>query len=292
MSSALCSVAIEIVEPARNTGSSTAYGVDRAGAADVDVDLRSSFVCACCAGNLNAVAQRGNFAVVPSRSRSARSSTLMTTPSVSNSSVAPPVAPTRWQNARTASMPAQRCQCGSTGSPHVAQRLEHLACVVSCAALTPVVGSADHELIHERAESRRLRHQRRIEIPHRAGGGVARVREERLAGLLPLAVHALERRARQVHLAADLDAPARRRRAATAESRGSCGRCGHVLAADAVAARRAAHQPAVLVGERDAQAVDLQLGDVRDRRVADARALAGRARRTRAAPLRCRRCRG
>ena len=37
----------------------------------------------------------------------------------------------------------------------------------------------------------------------------------------------------------------------------------HVFAARAVAARRAAHEAAVLVGQRDAQAVDLQLGDVR-----------------------------
>ena len=42
---------------------------------------------------------------------------------------------------------------------------------------------------------------------------------------------------------------------------------GDVFAARAVAARRAAHQPAVLVGERDAQAVNLQLGDVGDRRL-------------------------
>ena len=48
---------------------------------------------------------------------------------------------------------------------------------------------------------------------------------------------------------------------------------GHVLAARAVAARRAAHEHAVLVGQRDAQAVDLQLGDVGDRRVAQAGAL-------------------
>ena len=43
------------------------------------------------------------------------------------------------------------------------------------------------------------------------------------------------------------------------------GRWRHVLAAHAVAARRAAHEAAVLVGERDAEAVDLQLGDVRRR---------------------------
>ena len=49
---------------------------------------------------------------------------------------------------------------------------------------------------------------------------------------------------------------------------------GHLFAARAVAARGAAHEAAVLVGQRDAQAVDLHLGDVRDRGVARARALA------------------
>jgi hypothetical protein len=82
----LCSVAIEIVEPARNTGSSTAYGV-AAPVRPMLTSILSSLVVACCAGNLNAVAHRGNFAVVPRRSRSARSSTFTTTPSVSNSSV-------------------------------------------------------------------------------------------------------------------------------------------------------------------------------------------------------------
>ena len=46
-----------------------------------------------------------------------------------------------------------------------------------------------------------------------------------------------------------------------------------LFAARAVAAGRPAHQHAVLVGQGDAQAVDLQLGDVRDRRVAQPGAL-------------------
>ena len=36
----------------------------------------------------------------------------------------------------------------------------------------------------------------------------------------------------------------------------------HVLTADAVATRGAAHQPSVRVGQRDAQTIDLELGDV------------------------------
>ena len=95
-----------------------------------------------------------------------------------------------------------------------------------------------------------------------AGGGVARVGEQRFAGFLALLVDPRERRPRQEHLAADLDAsrrapPQRQRNRPDGPDVG-----GDVLAANAVAAGRAAHQAAVLVGQRDAQAVDLQLGDV------------------------------
>ena len=40
-------------------------------------------VVACCAGNLTAMAQRGNFEVLPARRRSSGSLTLTTTPSIS-----------------------------------------------------------------------------------------------------------------------------------------------------------------------------------------------------------------
>ena len=86
MSSALCSVAMEIVEPARNTGSSTANGVT----APVRPTLTSIFLSSvvfCSAGNLNAIAHRGNLLVLPSARRRSISSTLTTTPSVSKSSV-------------------------------------------------------------------------------------------------------------------------------------------------------------------------------------------------------------
>ena len=99
--------------------------------------------------------------------------------------------------------------------------------------------------------------------------------------------------ARQVDFAAHFDpagGPAPAARSGIGADRADVRR--HVLAAHAVAARRAAHQPAVLVGQRDAEAVDLQLGDVGDRRVAERRRPCARARRTRAARLRCRRCRG
>ena len=129
----------------------------------------SSRVCACCAGNLNAIAQRGNFEVVPSRSRSARSSTLMTTPSVSNSSVCRRSRPTRGRTRRPASMPAQRRQCGSTGRP---QRLQSLAAsrrATRRAGERPLAGPAVGRPADRRTRrSRALRHQRRIQVAHRA----------------------------------------------------------------------------------------------------------------------------
>ena len=111
--------------PASITGSSTAYGVT-APVRPTLTSIACSVVVACCAGNLKAVAQRGNFAVAPSRSRSARSSTLITTPSVSNSS-AWRLSAHSAQKATTSSMLAQRRQCGSTGRPHAAQRGQRVA---------------------------------------------------------------------------------------------------------------------------------------------------------------------
>ncbi len=52
---------------------------------------------------------------------------------------------------------------------------------------------------------------------------------------------------------------------------------GDVLAGDAVAARGAQHEPAVLVAERGREPVDLGLGHHRDRRLFDPRHILGRA---------------
>ena len=126
--------------------------------------------------------------------------------------------------------------------------------------------SGNQQLIHVRAEPA-ARHQRGVEGAHRAGRRVPRVGEGRLVGILPLTVDALERTPRQVDLAADLDRPWRaavepqRKRADDADVR------GHVLASHAVSAGDATRQHAIDVRQRDAQAVDLQLGDVVDRRV-------------------------
>jgi hypothetical protein len=81
MSSALCSVAIEIVEPARNTGSRIAWCPHQSPTFTAIFFNGRGLL----GRKLEAVAHRGNFAVAPSRGRKATSSTI-TTPSVSNAS--------------------------------------------------------------------------------------------------------------------------------------------------------------------------------------------------------------
>src|SRR5687768_18363886 len=76
---------MEIVDPARNTGSSTANGVT-APVRPTFTSILCSFVVFCSAGNLKAIAERGNLLVAPRRRRWAYESTLMTTPSVSKAS--------------------------------------------------------------------------------------------------------------------------------------------------------------------------------------------------------------
>jgi hypothetical protein len=134
-----------------------------------------------------------------------------------------------------------------------------------------LVADAD-DLVRPGAQ-RAARHLRRIEVAHGAGGRVARVGEGRFARVFALAVHPLERRARQVDLAAHLEAAGRHvaERQRDRANRAHVG--GDVFPAHAVAPRRAADEPAVLVRQGDAETVDLQLGDVRHRLVS-ARALA------------------
>ena len=128
-----------------------------------------------------------------------------------------------------------------------------------------VRGVPEDHLIREGAQAA-LRDGLSVERAQRAGGGVARVGKRRLARRFALLVHFRERRARQVHLAANLH-PLRRGRHRQpfrdAVNDGHVGR--HVFAGDAVAAGDAAREPPALVGEREADAVDLQLGDVGER---------------------------
>ena len=104
-----------------------------------------------------------------------------------------------------------------------------------------------------------------VELADRAGGGVARVGEGRLARLGALLVERGEGRQRQVDLAAHLE---QRRRVLDAQ-RDRADRAqvlGHLLADLAVAAGGAAHEHAVLVDERDREPVDLRLGHEARRR--------------------------
>ncbi len=92
---------------------------------------------------------------------------------------------------------------------------------------------------------------RRVLLPHRAGGGVAGIGEERQPGGLLLGVEALEARSRQVDLAPDLD-----------RSRSFAGEpqryvpdhlhvSGDVLTGGAVTSGRGTHEHTVLVGQSE-----------------------------------------
>jgi hypothetical protein len=96
-------------------------------------------------------------------------------------------------------------------------------------------------LIEVRAQAP-LGDERRIEVAERAGGGVARIGEERFALVLTVAVEANERGARKEDFAADLD---RASRCAGETQRHASNRShvgGHVLPREAVAPGRRACQ--------------------------------------------------
>ena len=123
-----------------------------------------------------------------------------------------------------------------------------------------VLGRADRVAPHrERARGR----YRRIELAYRAGRGVARVRERRLAGLRALLVEGGERRPGHIDLTAHLD-----QRWGILDPQWDLPDRAQVLRdllADLpIAARGAAGEDAVLVHEGDREAVDLRLGDVLD----------------------------
>ena len=107
---------------------------------------------------------------------------------------------------------------------------------------------------------------RRVLLAERARGGVARVRRDLLAQLRDPLVQLAEARERQVDLAAHLRDGGQRVAAHLQRHRRDRPQVdGHVLALDAVAARRAAREQPVLVREVDREAVDLRLDHVRDR---------------------------
>ena len=165
-------------------------------------------------------------------------------------------------------MLAQRRQCGSTGSPQAARLLQcvslarsRLVCRLPRRSPTGCRTPASDELIDVGAETP-FCHLGGIQISHRARRGVSWIRERRVPALLALLVDPLERRARQVDLAAYLQRPGR------TVAQPQRDRLDHphvrrdVFAPEPVAARDPAPQPSLAIAQRDAQAVDLQLGDV------------------------------
>ncbi len=104
------------------------------------------------------------------------------------------------------------------------------------------------------------RRDARVELAQAAGRGIARIGEQPLSGLLLRRVECQEIGLGHEDLAADFDA---RGRVAGKPARHGIHRQqigGDGLALAAVAARAAHDQPAMLVGERDRQSVDLRLG--------------------------------
>ncbi len=138
----------------------------------------------------------------------------------------------------------------------LAQPLEHLGVAVGLPAPARTDPIGPHR---ERARGCQLR----VELTNRAGGRVPRVGEGREALGGALLVQLREVSDRQVDLAAHLDQlrrvfdPQRDRLHRAQVLR-------HLLADAPVAARGAAGQHAVLVGERDREAVHLRLGHVAD----------------------------
>ena len=125
--------------------------------------------------------------------------------------------------------------------------------------------AAGVERVHERLQVAAPR-DAGIDLTHASRRGVARVDIPGLALRLHLRVQALEGGDRKVHLAAHLEDIGQSRERLDCErdaaDRADVG--GHVLTDGAVAAGGGAHQAAVLVGEADRQAVDLQLSAVVD----------------------------
>ena len=214
-------------------------------------DTWLSVVVAVVGGNFHAIAPRGSRPTTPSWRCSSSSSTFTTTPSISKSS--------RSRRSCQASQAATTC---STVSCTSTSRFTRKPCSRSQSSHSWWVSNSRPVDLADPVAPHRQRPrggQRRVELANRAGGRVARVHEGRLAGRGALLVQAGERRQRQVDLAAHLQ----QRRGVLHAQRNRADRAqvlGHVLAHLAVPAGGAAHQHAVLVDERDGEAVDLRLG--------------------------------
>ena len=193
----LWSVAMPTVEPPTNTGSSTANGVVRP-VRPTDTWMSRRTVVRSSGGNLYAIAQRGARDVKPSSSRWARSSTLMTTPSISYGEVVAVLLPVRAVR-RDRLDAVEHAHLGVDREADGAEELERL---VVRAERRP----ADHlaELVRPERQPP-LGGHRRILLAQAAGRRVARVDEWALAGRDVRLVERLEHRRRHVHLAPHLE---------------------------------------------------------------------------------------
>ena len=99
-------------------------------------------------------------------------------------------------------------------------------------------------------------------LAHGAGGGVARVGEELLAALRALFVQLVEHGVGHVHLAADYEPLREAAAKLLRQAAHSAQVFRHVLASDAVPARRAADENAVFILEGHGEAVDFRLDAV------------------------------
>ena len=115
-----------------------------------------------------------------------------------------------------------------------------------------------YQLIGPRRETP-FRDQRGVEIPHSARGGVTGIGVQRLACGFLLLVDPLEVLLGQIDFAAHLDASLRTAAQRQRNRAHGAHVLRHVVATAAVTTGGAANQPSVFIGERDAEAIDLEL---------------------------------
>ena len=188
-------------------------------------------------------------------------------------------------------MPSQRRQCGSTGSPQRAHRRQRRR--VACgSSRRPSRGRRRDDLIRRTPTGRASR-----PAPDRDCASCPR---PRCAGWRTAARPPPRARGSCARTTRAAGRPRRGPRCVPPGRPRSASGIARIVRTLAVTSSPRAPSPRVaprtsrpsLVGQRDAEAVDLQLGDVGDRRRRRGRRPCARARRTPAAPLRCRRCRG
>ena len=163
----------DTVVPETSTGSRIATGVT-APVRPMLTSMSRSIVVTWRAGNLYAIAQRGNFAVVPSAPRCAKSSTLIDEAVELVGERVALVLPARARTRSARPSSSRRVLCAFVGRPSRLMQLER-------GEVAGGVALAVDDLVQDRPH-RPLRDLARILLLDRAGRGVARVLEQLLAG--------------------------------------------------------------------------------------------------------------